>query len=122
MPSRDDFRCQQQNVRRIARQEGLVLAVVSVGFGIAQLVFLWWAESNLERAPRIAIALPTFLVYIGLVMVLVLRMKRRILAATPTCPACATPLTNMAEQVASATGKCSNCGGTVFETANPAKS
>ena len=92
-----------------------MLAVVSVGLGVAQLVFIRWIETQLEHKPAVAIIGAVFLAYVALVCWLSWRMQRRLRAARLTCPQCGVHLQGLSERVAAATGRCDSCGGQVLE-------
>jgi predicted RNA-binding Zn-ribbon protein involved in translation (DUF1610 family) len=113
--TREAFERQRAAVKVVARQDGRVLAFLSVGLGVAQLILLRWAEAHVARGPRIAIAGSAFLVYIMLIGFLWRRMKRRLRSVRPVCPQCGVALQGMSERVASATGKCDSCGGWILE-------
>jgi hypothetical protein len=114
MYSRATFDRQREIVNQVSRREGRVLGPVSVGLGIAQLVFLRIAEGRLERATVTAIAGVAFLVYLALVVWLIVRMDRRVRAVRPACPQCGKRLHGLSERIASATGRCDACGGQVI--------
>ena len=113
--SRVVFDRQRQLVKDVSKREGRVLVPVSVGLGVAQLVFLRWAEGRFDRETVTAIAGIAFLVYMGLVVWLVWRMDRRVRAVRPACPQCGRLLHGLSERVAAATGRCDTCGGQVIE-------
>jgi predicted RNA-binding Zn-ribbon protein involved in translation (DUF1610 family) len=115
MFTRETFERQRAVVRQVERWDGRVLAIVSVGLGAAQLLFLRWADVHLDRSRRIAIAGLAFLAYVGLVCWLLWRLDRRRRAARPKCPQCGVPLQDLSERVAAATGRCDACGGQVIE-------
>lgn len=98
-----------------SRRDSRTLAGVSVALGVLQLIFLRWADAHLERGLKLSIALPAFLIYITLVIVLLWRMERRKRALVPICPQCGIKLIGLSERVAAATGKCDSCGGVVVE-------
>jgi hypothetical protein len=105
---------QRAAVRLVARQDGRALALFSVGLGVAQLLFLRWADRNLAHGLRLQIAGSAFVLYMVVVGVLVWRMERRIRLARPVCPQCGMALKDLAEHLASLTGKCDSCGGWVL--------
>jgi hypothetical protein len=96
-----------------ARRDGRILAAFSVALGVIQLIFLRWADAHLERGPRLAIALPGFVIYIVIVGVLLWRMERRKRSAGPICPQCGVGLAGLSQRVVAATGNCDSCGGVV---------
>ena len=73
---------------------------------------LW--EARLERDTVTAIAGVAFLVYMALVIWLIWRTDRRVRAVRPVCPGCGRRLHGLSERVASATGRCDECGGQVI--------
>ena len=113
--TREAFEHQRAAVKLVARQDGRVLALLSVGLGVVQLIFFRWADAHVARGPRLAIAGSVFLVYITLIGALLRRMKRRLRSVRPICPQCGIALQGMSERVASATGKCDSCGGWILE-------
>lgn len=108
-----DQRCAAR--ARIERREGLLLAIVSVGLGLAQLAAIRWLDARLDRDRAVAIEGAFFIGYIALVGWLLWRMQSRIRAARVTCPACHVALHGMSERVAAATGNCDACGGRILE-------
>ena len=110
---RDEFERRLGAAKGIERREGLGLVVVSVGLGVAQLLFLRWADANLARSPKLAIAGPAFLAYLVIVGGMILRMVRRMQAARPQCPLCGARLEELSVRVILATGHCDRCGGEV---------
>jgi hypothetical protein len=113
--SRAEFDRARQAAKAVERREGLVLAAVAVLLGVAQLVYIRWAERSLTHDGVVATAGPAFLLYMGLVVVLLVRMARRIGAARVRCPQCGAALSGMSERVAAATGSCDRCGGRVLD-------
>ena len=115
MLTRAEFDRQRAALKRVVRREGRVLAIFSVGFGLAQLLFLRWAEREMAREAAQAMAGSLFLAYIIGVGALLWRMQRRIRGARLTCPHCRAPLSDLSERVASATGRCDACGSGILE-------
>ena len=115
MYSRAAFERQVQAVKDVAGREGRILAIVSVGLGVAQLVFVRWADVHLEKNTGTPIAGIVFLVYMALVGWLLWRMQRRTKAVRPKCPQCGRAFEGLSERVAAATGRCDACGGQVIE-------
>ena len=113
--TREDFDRRRAALKRVARREGRVLAAFSVGLGLAQLLFLRWAEPQMAHDAVVAMAGSLFLAYILGVGALLWRMQRRIRAARLACPHCRAALNDMSERVASATGRCDLCGGQLIE-------
>jgi hypothetical protein len=116
MYTRAAFERQRQAVKEISGREGRLLAIVSVGLGVAQLVFVRWADAHLAKERGTPIAGVAFLVYIALVGWVLWRMQRRTAAVRPRCPQCGRRLEGLSERVAAATGRCDACGGQVIES------
>ena len=112
--SREAFDRLRSAARSVERREGLLLATVSVTLGVAQLVFLRWADVHLDRSTKLAIELPVFFAYLAVVGGLLWRFIYRIKAARPKCPQCGIHLTELSERVAVATGRCDSCGGQIL--------
>jgi len=55
MYTREEFESRRTAVKRIEKREGRVLAAVSVRLGLAQLVFIRWAEAHLTRKSQVPI-------------------------------------------------------------------
>ena len=115
MYTRESFERRRTAMKQLETREGLLLAVVSVGIGLGQLVFIRWADRHLERGLQIRIEGGVFLTYLALVGWMIWRMQRRLRSARPSCPQCKVPLQGMSERVAVATGRCDSCGGQVIE-------
>jgi hypothetical protein len=113
--TRGEFDRRRAAVKLAARREGRVLAVFSVGLGLAQLLFLRWADRAMAHEAAIATGGSLFLAYIVGVGALLWRMQRRIRNARLTCPRCRGVLSDLSERVASATGRCDMCGGQILE-------
>lgn len=114
MLTRDTFDRQRAAVNQISRTEGRRLAALSVSLGVAQLVFLRWAEAALPGAVRRGWAAGLFIAYMGLVGVLVWRFRQHLRLAAPVCPYCGTHLEGASERLAAVTGRCDSCGGQVI--------
>jgi len=112
--TRKEFESQRAAARAIERREGLLLAVVSVALGVAQLVFLRWADVHLDRSTKLTIELPAFVTYLAVVGGLLWRFVTRVKAARPKCPKCGAPLSELSERVVVATGRCDSCGGQIL--------
>jgi len=65
MYTREAFERQGTAGRRLERREASLLAVVSVGLGIAQLILIHWLEARLEHRRAVAIEGGVFLAYIS---------------------------------------------------------
>ena len=115
MYTRAAFDAQRDRAKQIAGRDGRVLAAVSVSLGVAQLVFLRWADPRFPKSTVTTIAGTVFLVYMALVVWLIWRMDRRVSAAQPRCPQCGKRLKGLSERVAAATGRCDTCGGQIIE-------
>ncbi|HZN99246.1 MAG TPA: hypothetical protein VFB61_16050 [Gemmatimonadales bacterium] len=111
--TRDEFNARRAGVKAVMRREGRVLVLVSVGLGLGQLLFIAWADSNLERRTAVPLEGLIFLVYMGLVGWRGWRLQQQLRAARPVCPHCGASLSEMSERIAVATGKCDACGGQV---------
>lgn len=109
--TREAFERMRAAAQSVERREGLLLAGVSVTLGVAQLIFLRWADHHLDRQTKLAFEIPAFLAYLVIVGGLLWRFVRRINAARPRCPQCGARLTELSERVAAATGRCDSCGG-----------
>lgn len=113
--TRAEFDRRRAALKLVARRESRVLAIFSVGLGLAQLGFLRWAEPQMAHDAVTAVAGSLFLAYIAGVLALLWRMQRRVRAVRLSCPHCRTLLNDMSERVASATGRCDTCGGKILE-------
>jgi predicted RNA-binding Zn-ribbon protein involved in translation (DUF1610 family) len=118
MYTRQAFERQRALKKQVERHETRLLAVVSVGLGVAQLLLIRWLDTQLPHKPRVAIEGAVFLAYMALVCWLIWRLQVRLRAASVTCPQCGVRLQGMSERVAAATGRCDACGGQVLEPAN----
>ena len=112
--TRKEFEGRRAATKAVERREGLLLAGVSVALGVAQLVFLRWADVHLDRSTKLAIELPAFFAYLAVVGWLLWRFVQRVKAARPKCPRCGAPLSELSERVAVATGRCDSCGGQIL--------
>jgi hypothetical protein len=112
--TRKEFESQRAVGRSVERREGLLLAFVSVTLGVAQLVFLRWADVHLDRSTKLSIELPAFFAYLAVVGGLLWRFITRVKRARPKCPQCGIHLTELSERVAVATGRCDSCGGQIL--------
>jgi hypothetical protein len=116
MYTRQAFEHQRARAKQIERRETRLLAVVSVGLGMAQLFGFRWLDTWLERGPRIRLEGAIFVFYMALVGWLIWRLQVRLRAARTACPQCGVRLEGMSERVAAATGRCDACGGQILET------
>jgi hypothetical protein len=117
--TREEFDRRRAALKLVARRESRVLALFSVGLGLAQLLFLRWAEREMAHEAVIAMGGSLFLAYIAGVGALLWRMQRRTRAARLACPHCRAALNDMSERVASATGRCDVCGGRILHSGDP---
>jgi hypothetical protein len=115
MYTREGFERQRTAGRRLEHRDGRLLAVVSVGLGVGQLIFIRWLETRLEHRRAVAIEGGVFLAYIALVGGLLWRLRRRLRGALLTRPQCGVRLKGLSERVAAATGRCDFRGGQVVE-------
>jgi hypothetical protein len=115
MYTRETFERQRTMAKQRTSREGRVVAFVSVGLGLAQLIFIRWADAHIEGKSAVAIEGGIFLAYVALIAFLIWRMERRLRGIRPACPQCGVSLKGMSERVAAATGRCDGCGGQVFE-------
>jgi len=112
--TRQEFLSRRAAIRRVESREGFFLATVSVLLGIAQLVFLRWADAHLKHRTEIAVAGPAFILYLVVVGILLWRYELKRHAAFPRCPHCGHPLADVSARIAMATGRCDTCGGQVL--------
>jgi hypothetical protein len=112
--SREQFDLVRSRAKAVEKRDSLILAVVSVGLGAAQLGFIRWAETRLPRGTAASWEVGFFLAYAVLVGWLVQRMLRHRKRNSPRCPQCHQPLAGLSERVAMATGRCDSCGGLVI--------
>jgi hypothetical protein len=121
MFTRKEFEQKLAVRKQLERQEGRLLAAVSVGLGIAQLFFIHWIEKRIERGLAVELEGTVFLAYMTLVGWLFWRMLRRVRASRLTCPHCRVVLQDMSERVATATGNCDSCGYQIVERVEASK-
>lgn len=112
--ARGDFERQRAALKQAERRVSLPLVVFSVGGGVAQLIFLRWADEHLARAPKDLIAVSAFLIYMAVVGYLLVRMIRSRGRFRPVCPQCGAALDDDSLRIAAATGRCDACGGQVI--------
>ena len=115
MYTREAFERQRATGKRRERHAGRLLAIVSVGLGVVQLIFIRWIEKKLAHGPAVALEGALFLAYAALIGWLLWQMRRTLHAARLECPQCGALLQGMSERVAAATGRCDSCGGQVVE-------
>jgi hypothetical protein len=115
MYTRQEFERRRTLVKLVGKREGRALAAVSVGLGLAQLIFIRWADTHLGRRSQISIEGAAFLIYMALIGWLFWRYQRKIRAVRPVCPQCGVQLKDMSERLAMTSGRCDSCGGQVVE-------
>ncbi len=114
MYSRETFNQLRDAVKRRERKDSQLLALVSVGLGLAQLAIIRWVDARFTRQTAVAIEGAIFVIYAALVIWLLWRLQRHKRAGAPRCPQCGMALQGLSERVAVATGKCDSCGGQVL--------
>ena len=77
MNTRTDVSTERADIDAIPIQRGHTLALVAVTLGLAQLAFLYWADTHLQPSTKIGIAVAAFLGYVGLVVLLAWRSEQR---------------------------------------------
>jgi hypothetical protein len=115
MYTRAAFEDQRQARQRLLALDSRVLAIASVGLGVAQLLVIRWADHHLPRPAALPLEGGLFLAYMALVGWLLWRMQLHQRAARLTCPACGVRLTDISERIAAATGRCDGCGAQLIE-------
>lgn len=116
--SRTDFNRRRLTAQNTVRRASRVAAVVSVVLGVTALLFLNRMDTFLTGSARISTALLTFSLFISIATTLVLNIKRTARKTAITCPQCTADLLGDALRIASATGRCEQCGGTVITPEN----
>jgi hypothetical protein len=76
MPSNDAVDTRSAEVRAIEQRHQRILAVFSVVGGLAQLPMLRWLKSNYSVFTAKGVALGIFLIYFGVVIVMIVRMNK----------------------------------------------
>ena len=112
--TREAFERQRATLKQAERRVSLPLVVFSVGGGVAQLIFLRWADAHLERTPKLQISGSAFLIYMAVVGYLLVRMVRSRNRSRPVCPQCGAALDDDSLRIAVATCRCDACGGQVI--------
>ena len=92
MYTREAFEQLRQARLRVQTRDLRILALASVGLGLAQLGFILWADRALPGSSALPLEGGLFLAYMALVVGLLWRQQR----------------------VAAATGRCDTCGGQVI--------
>lgn len=113
--TRAQFDALRRGGKALVERDARRLGFVAVAGGIAQLLFIRWADRNLARAIGLPIEGGVFLLYMTAVVVLLVRILRHQRAATVKCPACGAALVGVSLSVAAATGRCDQCGGQVID-------
>ena len=114
MYTRESFERQRAQAAAIGRALGRFTAVVAVGLGVGQLLFIRAVESRLARNKALPFEVALFVAYIVVVGFLVWQMDRQVTRARPRCPQCKLSFKGVPDGVVLATGKCSNCGAQVI--------
>ena len=116
LATRESFANHLSSVKATTRRQMNQLALIVVPLGVVALAVVSWAERNLAGSPRTILAVAVFLVYLALIGILVLRVKRMESAARVCCPHCSAPLYGVTARVALAIGRCEACTGELFAT------
>jgi hypothetical protein len=114
MHSRAQFNALRKGGKALVERDARLLGIVAVGGGFAQLLFIRWADRNLARQVGLWIEGIGFLLYMGVVAVLLFRILRHQRAVAIRCPACNAALVGVSLSVAAATSRCDQCGGQVI--------
>jgi hypothetical protein len=112
--SRVEFDRIRSAAKARARKDMLRLSSFSVTLGVAQLLFIRWADQHLERATAVPLEVTIFLLYMAVVSWLAWRLDRNKRHTAPRCGQCHNPITRLSERVAVATGRCDSCGSQVI--------
>lgn len=112
--TRESFNQLRLRAQKAERKSSVILATVSVILGMSALQFLKWSEKSFSGTNHKIISLLTFLIYIGIVLWLLLRIRRISKKNALKCPQCEENLMSDTIRIASATGNCEKCGGTVI--------
>jgi hypothetical protein len=113
--TREEFDRRRSAANKIMRSRSIVAAAVSVSLGLILLLFLDWANEFFSETSRKIISVATFIVFIAIVGWLLFRMKQAARDYAINCPKCGKALEQESQRIASATGKCDQCGGVVIE-------
>lgn len=112
--TREKFDLLRSASKKANKRASTITAMVSVIMGISGILFLNWTKQAYSLTNHKIISVLFFLFYIGIVLWLMYRMKRINHKFAVKCPQCDEDLINDAERIASATGNCEKCGGTVI--------
>ncbi len=115
MYTRELLAQQREAAARMERRDSLLLAIVSVVVGLVLLALVRWEHAHIGGALGASISGTAFLLYLGLLGMLLWRSKRRLRAIRPKCPQCGVSLKGFSERIAVATGRCDSCGAWVIE-------
>ncbi|MBM4172056.1 MAG: hypothetical protein FJ214_09335 [Ignavibacteria bacterium] len=114
MFTRDEFNNIKSISRRTVKRYSFILAFTSVVLGLCSLWFLKWVDLNFTSTVRIVIALSTFLIFLIVVGLLVIKLKHVTKLSSPKCPHCGISLIGDSLRIVSATSRCDSCGGQVI--------
>lgn len=114
MYSRQEFDNRRRGARAVAERDARLLAITAVGGGVGQLLMIRWLDRNLSSEVRLWIEGGVFVAYMIAVVWVLFRLLRKQRAVAVTCPACGAHLERLSLSVASATGRCDQCGGQVI--------
>lgn len=112
--TRESFNQLRLRAQKAERKSSVILATVSVILGMSALQFLKWSEKSFSGTNHQIISILTFLIYIGMVLWLLFRMKHISRKVALKCPQCEEQLAGETIRIASATGNCEKCGGKVI--------
>ena len=115
MFTRDEFARSAARATAIEKRRQRILALFAVPVGILQVPLLHILENNFGAGLGKHMSLVIFLIYFGIVVMMIVQMNKAIRQAAPACGACGAPLRGVAERVAIAAGKCDRCGAQVIE-------
>ena len=114
MYTRELLAQQREAAGRVERRDSRLLAIVSVVLGLALLALVRWEHAHIGGTLGASVSATAFLLYLGLLGMLLWRTKRRLRAIRPKCPQCGVTLKGFSERIAVATGRCDSCGARVI--------
>lgn len=114
MFTRDEFNLTKSKYSKAVKKHSIILAVGSVMSGLFSLQLLKWCDDKFTPNIRILISLITFFIFLTIVFLLYLKLKKITNETAPKCSECSKPMIGEALRISSATGKCENCGGSVI--------